>query len=135
MYHNENNETENDMVNDGDACGSGCGCGSEASCGDDCDEHEHGDVEVNFFNYVASMGYQSMIFLGEVANPVTGEQECNLRQAKFLIDTIALLRDKTKGNLTPQEEQFLNGTYTELQMKYDDMQKQEGSSDSNIIIN
>ena len=63
--------------------GCGCGQGEHAECGTD-----HEKVEVNFFNYVASMGYQSMIFLGEVPNPLTQEVTQSLRQAKFLIDIV-----------------------------------------------
>lgn len=96
-------------------------CGDDCSCGCDCSSgscHDSEEIEVNFFNYVASMGYQAMIFLGEVPNPMTNETEQNLRQAKFLIDTIALVNDKTKGNLSQQEDQFIKNTLHELQMKY-----------------
>jgi hypothetical protein len=65
-----------------------------------------------------SMGYQAMIFVGEIPNPMTGKQETNLRQAKFLIDTLQLLKEKTKGNLNPQEENMLTASLYELQMKY-----------------
>ncbi len=88
-----------------------CGCGHEH-------ENEAGEVEVNFFNYIASMGYQAMIFLGEVPNPMTQQMGQNLRQAKFLLDTLALVHEKTKGNLTAQEDQFLSSTLHELQLKY-----------------
>ena len=102
------------------ACAEGCGCGHDHGA-----EHEgsHDEVEVNFFNYVASMGYQAMIFLGEVPNPMTQKVESNLRQAKFLIDTITLIREKTKGNLSAQEDQFISGTLYELQMKYVEVSK------------
>ena len=43
----------------GEGCGSGCGCG----------EGQHGDGEVNFFSYMTTIGYQAMIFLGELPNP------------------------------------------------------------------
>ncbi len=93
----------------------GCGCGHDHGDGHG---HDHEEVEVNFFNYIASMGYQAMIFLGEVPNPMTQKTEANIRQAKFLIDTIAMVREKTKNNLSAQEDQFLNGTLYELQMKF-----------------
>jgi len=75
-------------------------------------------VEVNFLNYLMSLGFQAMVFLGEVPNPTTDKQEKNLPQAKLLIDTLVMLRDKTKGNLNPQEENFLNAAVYELEMKY-----------------
>jgi hypothetical protein len=103
------------------------GCG-EGSCDEGCAEsscgHEHGDrseqgeLQVNFLNYIMSMAYQAMIFLGEVPNPMTGQSEQNLRQAKFLIDTLQLVKEKTKGNLDPSEENMLGSSLYELQMKY-----------------
>ena len=85
------------------------------------------ELEMSFLNYVASLGYQAMIFLGEIPHPVSQQIEKNTDQAKFLIDTLALLREKTKGNLSAQEQNLLNGTLYELQMKYVEiMQKSQG---------
>ena len=64
-----------------------------------------------------------MIFLGEMPNPVTNQVEKNLKQAKFLIDTLIILRDKTKGNLTKEEDDLLNGSIYELQLRYVDLSK------------
>ena len=75
-------------------------------------------ITVNFMNYVASLGFQAMIFLGETPNPITNETEKNLDQAKFLIDTLVMLREKTKGNLNQQETQLLDTYIYELQMKF-----------------
>ena len=99
--------------------GDSCGCGNDHEDGHGHEhDHDHGEMQVDFFNYIASMGYQAMIFLGEVPNPMTQKTEANIRQAKFLIDTIAMVREKTKNNLSAQEDQFLNGTLYELQMKF-----------------
>ena len=74
--------------------------------------------EVNFIGYITSLAYQTMIFLGEVPNPMDNTTEANLLQAKFIIDTLCLLRDKTTGNLSQQEADTLNAFLYELQMKY-----------------
>lgn len=79
---------------------------------------EAGEYEVDFTGYVTSLGFQAMIFLGEIPHPATNQTEKNLKQAKFLIDTMVLLRDKTKGNLTQQEQSILDAAVYELQMKY-----------------
>jgi len=50
-----------------------------------------------FLNYIASLGFQAMIFLGEMPNPFTNQMDKNLKQAKFLIDTLSLLKDKDHG--------------------------------------
>ena len=88
-------------------------------------EPEAENTELNFLNYLSSLVFQSMIFLGDMPNPVTNKSEKNLPQAKFLIDTLVLLRDKTKGNLLKEEEDLLNGAIYELQMRYVDVSNQE----------
>ena len=91
------------------------------------DADADGGEELNFSNYVASLGFQALIFMGEIPNPVTQEVEKNLAQSKFLIDTLVLLREKTKGNLTEQEGKLLNGSIYELQMKFIEiLQKEQG---------
>ena len=84
--------------------------------------------ELNFSNYIASLGYQALIFMGEIPNPVSQQVEKNLGQSKFLIDTMLLLREKTKNNLTEQEDKLLNGAIYELQMKFIEvLQKEQGT--------
>lgn len=75
-------------------------------------------LQMNFLNYLTSLGFQAMIFLGEIPHPATNEYEKNLDQAKLLIDTLLMLREKTKGNLTREEENILNASVYELQTKY-----------------
>jgi len=79
---------------------------------------KEGVPEVNFIGYITSLAFQAMIFLGEIPNPLTNEVEKNIPQAKFLIDTLVLLREKTIGNLDQNENEALNGFVYELQMKY-----------------
>ena len=59
-----------------------------------------------------------MVFLGEIPNPMTNKEDVNLPQAKLIIDTLLLLREKTKGNLSKEEENILNGSLYELQLKF-----------------
>lgn len=80
-------------------------------------EHPTED-KIDFFGYVASLAFQAMIFLGEIANPLTGKIEKNPEQAKLLIDTLILLREKTKGNVTEAEQGLLDSSIYELQLKY-----------------
>ena len=81
------------------------------------------EPQLDFFNYIASLGFQTMIFLGEMPNPITNQVEKNLKQAKFLIDTLVILREKTKGNLSKEEDDLLNGSIYELQLRYVDLSK------------
>jgi len=68
-----------------------------------------------------------MIFLGEMPNPTTNQTEKNLDQAKFIIDTLTMIKEKTEGNLNEQEQNILNSSIYELQMKYVDVTQKEDS--------
>ena len=83
------------------------------------------EPELDFFNYIASLGFQAMIFLGEVPNPMTNKIDINLKQAKFLIDTLVIIREKTTGNLSKEEAELLNGSIYELQLRYVEALKKE----------
>lgn len=85
-----------------------------------------GEFEVTFLNYITSLMYQAMVFLGEIPNPVSNQAEVSLPQAKLLIDTLALLREKTKGNLEKQEEDMLNTAVYELQLKFIEVSQSGG---------
>jgi len=74
--------------------------------------------EIDFIGYISSLAFQAMIFLGEIESPISGKIEKHIPQAKLLIDTLILLRDKTKGNLNEQENQLLEASIYELQLKY-----------------
>lgn len=82
-------------------------------------EHNEGLPEFNFKTYITSLSMQALIFLGIIGNPMNDNQvEVDLDQARLLIDTLAILKDKTKGNLDKEEEDFLNASVYELQLKY-----------------
>jgi ABC-type Zn2+ transport system substrate-binding protein/surface adhesin len=83
------------------------------------DAHDEADESpINFLNHIASLSYQAMIFLGEIPNPMTNEPEQNLEQAKYVIDTLAMLREKTQGNLSKKESDLLNTNLYQLQMRF-----------------
>ena len=74
--------------------------------------------EADFAIFVTSLALQASIALGEVANPVTKKKEANLPQAKFLIDTLAMIQEKTEGNLKEDEGRLLEGALYELRLQY-----------------
>jgi hypothetical protein len=86
-------------------------------------------MELNFLNYITSIGYQALIFMGENPHPLTQQKEKNLRQARLLLDTLILLREKTEGNLTDEESQFLNNTICEVQAKLKENSEPRGPHD------
>ena len=67
---------------------------------------------------VSSLGMQAMIAMGLMPNPVDGKAEVHLGQAKHLVDTIAMLEEKTEGNRTPEETTMLGSLLHELRMSY-----------------
>lgn len=74
--------------------------------------------EPTFTIFLSSIAMQVMIALGKLENPLTGKTEINPEQARFLIDTLSLIKEKTKGNLTSEEEKFLNESLYNLRMTY-----------------
>lgn len=74
--------------------------------------------EIDFPSFILSLGTQAMMHLGEIPNPITQEKEKDLSLAKQTIDLIEMLKEKTKGNLTPNEEQIIENLLYELRIKY-----------------
>ena len=74
--------------------------------------------EADFKFFITTLTLQASIALGHVANPSTGKTEKDPAQAKFLIDTLAMLQEKTKGNLTKEETDLLENLLYELRMAY-----------------
>ena len=62
----------------------------------------------DFRLFVSKLGFQALIALGLVDNPLTKKQERNLGHAKMVIDDLRMIRDKTKGNLDRDEEAHLS---------------------------
>lgn len=81
--------------------------------------------EPNFTLLVSSLAMQAMICMGKLENPLTGKQEKNLEQARFLIDSLGILKEKTRGNLNSEEDKFLEDSLFHLRMNYIETQNQE----------
>lgn len=58
------------------------------------------------------------LFLGQIPNPQTGEGEVNLDLARMFIDQLAMIQEKTRGNLSNEEATVLRNTLTNLQMAF-----------------
>ena len=56
--------------------------------------------------------------LGQIENPLTKKKETDLNQARYTIDILRILKDKTKGNLTEAEDKHLQNALYNLQMSY-----------------
>jgi uncharacterized protein YjaG (DUF416 family) len=74
------------------------------------------EPDFNFF--ITTLSLQASIALGHIPNPTTNTKEEDLTQAKFLIDTLGMLKEKTKGNLSADETNLLENVLYELRMQY-----------------
>ena len=73
---------------------------------------------VDFISYLANLVETGRLYLEGIPNPETEEVVINLPLVKHIIDTIEMLEEKTKGNLTAPESNFLSNTLYELRMNY-----------------
>jgi hypothetical protein len=68
----------------------------------------------SFEMLLTTLATEAMICLGQIPHPVTGKQEVAKDQARYFIDTLAMLQEKTSGNLTADEEKAISGLLHQL---------------------
>ena len=73
---------------------------------------------VNFSTFIFSLNSSALFHLGLVPDPTTGKKEKNLLLAKQSIDIIGMLDEKTRGNLTGDEEKLLRNVLHDLRLMY-----------------
>lgn len=73
---------------------------------------------MTFTAFLTSLGVQALIHLGDIQARGSEKTEVNLEAAQETIDLLLMLREKTKGNLTPEESELLNSLVADLQFKY-----------------
>lgn len=76
------------------------------------------EYQPTFKIFISSITMQAMIAMGKIENPLSKKYERNLPQAKFLIDTLEIIDQKTKNNLTQEEELFLKDALSDLKIVY-----------------
>ncbi len=90
----------------------------------------HGDHEpsaINFVAFVLSLAHTAAVHFGDVPDPVSGAKiEANLPAAQQMIDILALIEEKTRGNLTAEERQLLEQVLFELRMRFVEIQNASG---------
>jgi len=79
---------------------------------------QSGELSQRFVEFVMMHAQNAALFLGQIPNPKTGEGEVNLELAKMFIDQLAMIQEKTRGNLTNEETTVLRNTLSNLQMVY-----------------
>lgn len=77
-----------------------------------------GPQDLTFASFVVGLSTEALALMGEMPHPATGERMHDLIGAQQLIDIIAILRDKTRGNLSHDEDTLLDAILFDLRMKY-----------------
>ena len=73
---------------------------------------------VDFSSFILSLSSTAFIHLGEIEDPATGQRQVSLEEARQIIDIIEMLRQRTRGNLAPEEQRLVEGVLYELRMRY-----------------
>ena len=81
-------------------------------------EHDEGMPHARFDLFVSGLAMEALIAMGDMPHPATRKQATNLPQAKYLIDLLGVLEEKTKGNLVVEEEKLLKDALYQLRMRY-----------------
>jgi hypothetical protein len=83
---------------------------------DDVSDRPH--LEITLSTFLMSLSTQALMCLGEIPNPVTGETEKDLGAVRELIDIIAMLETKTRGNVDPAEARLFEKILFDLRMRF-----------------
>lgn len=73
---------------------------------------------IDFSTFIFSLGSAALINMGAVANPVSNKTERNLSEAKQNIDLLSMIQEKTKGNLSSDEDKLMQNLLHSLRMRY-----------------
>lgn len=71
----------------------------------------------SFLNFLGGLASQALMQFGEIPNPMTGERTPNVAYARYTVQLIEILRDKTQGNRTPEEDQYLVAMLADFQRR------------------
>ena len=98
-------------------------------------EHQHDADTISFAAFVLSLAHTAAVHFGDIPDPVSGQKsEVNLPAAQQMIDILALLEEKTRGNLTAEERQFLEQILYELRLRYVEASKEGSAPEPSRII-
>ena len=100
--------------------------------------HAHSDDDVpgiSFVAFVLSLAHTAAVHFGDVPDPVSGQTvQPNLPAAQQMIEILALLEEKTRGNLSAEERQLLEQIFYELRLRFVEISKQGNAPEPSRII-
>jgi hypothetical protein len=76
------------------------------------------EVPIAFTDFLAGFATSALIQLGVTPNPETGKVAQDLASARQTLDVLSMLREKTRGNLTVDEDRFFESILTQLRIRY-----------------
>lgn len=76
------------------------------------------EIAPSFLQFIGGFAVQTLVHLGKMSNPMTGETALDLPNAKYSIDILAILQEKTKGNLSDEEDSYLSNLVRDLRFEY-----------------
>lgn len=89
------------------------------------DNQETPETGVTFTGFILSLATTAAVHFGDIADPNTGERaDPNLLAAAQMIELIAVLQEKTRGNLIEPEERLVDDLLYELRLRF--VQAQQG---------
>jgi Domain of unknown function (DUF1844) len=90
----------------------------EAALEEDEEDIPGAEDPASFVNFLSTLATNAAAALGAMPHPATGKRTLDLDTGKYWLDIMAMLREKTKGNLHPQEGRLLDGILGDLRMQY-----------------
>jgi hypothetical protein len=76
------------------------------------------NIDARFYDFVLLQAQNAGLFLGQLPNPTTGEKSINLKAAKSVLDSLEMLNEKSKGNLSGEEVELLTKALTNIRALY-----------------
>src|SRR4028118_364330 len=89
-----------------------------------------GEMTQRFIEFVMMHAQNAALFLGQIPNPQTGQGEVNLEVARMFIDQLAMIQEKTRGNLSSEEQAVLRNTLSNLQLVFVEVSESKGGRSS-----
>jgi hypothetical protein len=90
---------------------------------------DESEAPIDFGGFLVSLASSCMVNLGHVEDPETGESHVNLPAAKQTIEILQLLKEKTEGNLDPEEEKLMESLLHDTHSAYKKARRDHGKPD------
>jgi Domain of unknown function (DUF1844) len=73
--------------------------------------------EATFLNFLSGLSAQALMQFGDIPNPITGTRDVNPAYAKYTVDLLRILEEKTKGNRSKEEDEYLQTMLNNFRVK------------------